>query len=80
MRTGVANLPLHGGRAPPWLFKRMVKLAGAVVEAVIYEYGSEELLRRLSDPCWFQALSCVLGFDWHSSGTTTTPPEPLSWL
>ena len=21
---------------------------------------------------WFQAFSCVLGFDWHSSGTTTT--------
>jgi len=77
MRTGVANLPLHGGRAPPWLFKRMVKLAGAVVEAVIYEYGSEEILRRLSDPCWFQALSCVLGFDWHSSGTTTTTTGAL---
>jgi hypothetical protein len=77
MRTGVANLPLHGGRAPPWLFKRMVKLAGAVVEAVIYEYDSEELLRRLSDPCWFQAISCVLGFDWHSSGTTTTTTGAL---
>lgn len=70
-------MPLHGGRAPPWLFKRMVKLSGAVVEAVIYEYGSEELLRRLSDPCWFQALSCVLGFDWHSSGTTTTTTGAL---
>jgi hypothetical protein len=77
MRTGVANLPLHGGRAPPWLFERMVKLAGAVVEAVIYEYGSDELLCRLSDPCWFQALSCVLGFDWHSSGTTTTTTGAL---
>jgi hypothetical protein len=72
MKTGVANLPLHGGRAPPWLFKRMVGLAGAVVEAVVYEHGTGELLRRVSDPCWFQALSCVLGFDWHSSGTTTT--------
>ncbi|HPR66306.1 MAG TPA: DUF763 domain-containing protein [Methanothrix sp.] len=77
MRTGVANLPLHGGKAPPWLFKRMVGLAGAVVEAVIYEHGSEELLRRVSDPCWFQALSCVLGFDWHSSGTTTTTTGAL---
>jgi len=77
MRTGVANLPLHGGRAPPWLFKRMVLLAGAVVEAVIYEHGTEELLCRVSDPCWFQALSCVLGFDWHSSGTTTTTTGAL---
>lgn len=71
-RSGVANLPLHGGRAPRWLFQRMVKLAGAVTEAIIYEYGPEEFLNRVSDPYWFQAFSCVLGFDWHSSGTTTT--------
>lgn len=71
-RSGVANLPLHGGRAPRWLFQRMVKLAGAVTEAIIYEYGPEEFLTRVSDPYWFQAFSCVLGFDWHSSGTTTT--------
>ncbi|MFH1774429.1 MAG: DUF763 domain-containing protein [Methanobacteriota archaeon] len=71
-RTGVAELPLHSGRAPRWLFQRMVKLAGGITEAVVYEYGSGEFLRRLSEPCWFQAFSCVLGFDWHSSGTTTT--------
>ena len=35
------------------------------------EYGQQELLRRLSDPLWFQAFGCVLGFDWHSSGVTT---------
>lgn len=71
-RSGVANLPLHGGRAPRWLFQRMVKLAGAVTDSIIYEYGPEEFLSRISDPHWFQAFSCVLGFDWHSSGTTTT--------
>lgn len=71
-RSGVANLPLHGGRAPRWLFKRMVKLAGAVTDSIIYEYGPDEFLSRISDPHWFQAFSCVLGFDWHSSGTTTT--------
>lgn len=71
-KRGTANLPLHGGRAPRWLFKRMVKLAGGITEAVIYEYGPSEFLRRISDPYWFQAFSCVLGFDWHSSGTTTT--------
>ncbi len=71
-RSGMANLPLHGGRAPRWLFQRMVKLAEAVTEAIVYEYGSKEFLDRVSDPHWFQALSCVLGFDWHSSGTTTT--------
>ena len=70
-RTGVANLPLHGGRAPKWLFKRMVALSKGIVEVIALEYGKEEFLRRLSDPFWFQALSCVLGYDWHSSGTTT---------
>lgn len=71
-RSGVANLPLHGGRAPRWLFQRMVKLAGAVTDSIIYEYDPHEFLSRISDPHWFQAFSCVLGFDWHSSGTTTT--------
>ncbi len=71
-RKGVANLPLHGGHPPRWLFSRMIKLAGGISEVIIDEYGSDELLRRLSDPFWFQAFSCVLGFDWHSSGTTTT--------
>lgn len=71
-KTGVTNLPLHGGRAPPWLFKRMVKLSGAISEVIVMEYGQEEFLKRVADPFWFQALSCVIGFDWHSSGTTTT--------
>ncbi len=72
MRTGAVNLPLHTGKAPRWLFDRMVKLAGAITEVIIYEYSRDEFLRRISDPHWFQAFSCVLGFDWHSSGTTTT--------
>ena len=71
MRRGTAELPLHGGAAPPWLFKRMKKLAGAITMAVVDEYGPEEMLRRLADPWWFQAFGCVLGFDWHSSGLTT---------
>jgi len=70
-KTGVANLPLHHGKAPRWLFKRMVALSRGITEVIIYEYGKEEFLRRISDPFWFQALSCVLGFDWHSSGCTT---------
>ena len=71
-RTGVASLPLHSGRAPPWLFGRMVRLARAILGHLVAEYGTEEVLRRLSDPFWFQAFGCVLGFDWHSSGVTTT--------
>jgi hypothetical protein len=76
-RTGISDLPLHPGKAPPWLFKRMVKLAGGITEAIVLEYGQEEFLCRLSDPYWFQAFSCVLGFDWHSSGTTTTATGAL---
>src|SRR3954464_4857595 len=72
MRTGYAHLPLHGGRAPPWLFQRMVPLSREIVTFIAAEFGGEEVLRRLSDPFWFQAFGCVLGFDWHSSGLTTT--------
>lgn len=72
MRTGFADLPLHGGRAPAWLMERMIPLSREIALAVVAEEGPAGLLRRLSDPFWFQALGCVLGFDWHSSGLTTT--------
>lgn len=71
-RTGIANLPLHYGKAPPWLFSRMTKLAREITIAISTEFGPHEMLRRLSDPFWFQAFGCVLGYDWHSSGVTTT--------
>src|SRR5919199_3245022 len=70
--TGYASLPLHGGKAPAWLFSRMVRLSREIVIYLASEYGTHEVLRRLSDPFWFQAFGCVLGFDWHSSGVTTT--------
>ena len=70
--TGYASLPLHGGKAPAWLFGRMVRLSREIVIYLASEYGPREVLRRLSDPFWFQAFGCVLGFDWHSSGVTTT--------
>jgi hypothetical protein len=70
-KTGVASLPLHPGKAPRWLFKRMVSLSKGITKVILIEYGTDEFLRRLSDPFWFQAFSCVLGYDWHSSGTTT---------
>ena len=71
-RTGIANLPLHGGKAPRWLFNRMVPLAREITIAIVSDYGPDEMLKRLSHPFWFQAFGCVLGFDWHSSGVTTT--------
>jgi hypothetical protein len=49
----------------------MIKLSYAISKVIIDEYGQQEFLRRLSDPLWFQAFGCVLGFDWHSSGVTT---------
>ena len=71
MKRRLADLPLHTGKAPPWLFSRMWRLAGAITMAVVDAHGPAEMLRRLSDPWWFQAFGCVLGFDWHSSGVTT---------
>jgi hypothetical protein len=50
----------------------MVRLARAVAGALVDDVGPEGLLRRLVDPFWFQAFGCLLGFDWHSSGVTTT--------
>ncbi|MBA7605290.1 hypothetical protein ES703_12420 [subsurface metagenome] len=71
-RTGIANLPLHYGKVPPWLFDRMVKLAREIIIAIVADFGAKEVLRRLAHPYWFQALGCLLGYDWHSSGVTTT--------
>jgi uncharacterized protein len=71
-RTGSADLPLHGGRVPPWLFERMARLGRVLAEAIVLEYGRAELLRRLSHPFWFQAFGALMGMDWHSSGITTS--------
>ena len=71
-RSGSADLPLHYGYVPKWLAERMAKLGPAITESIITEYGKQELLRRLSDPFWFQSLGAVMGMDWHSSGITTS--------
>ena len=71
-RSGVTDLPLHGGRVPPWLADRMTRLGMAITEAIVGEYGTSAFLSRLSDPFWFQALGAVMGMDWHSSGITTS--------
>src|SRR5262245_26315003 len=71
-RTGSADLPLHGGQVPPWLATRMAKLGRVIVEAIVLEYGRDEVLRRLAHPFWFQSFGAVMGMDWHSSGITTS--------
>src|SRR5258706_5569684 len=76
-RTGSADLPLHGGRVPAWLASRMARLGAVMVEALVLEEGPHGVLRRLAHPFWFQALGCVLGMDWHSSGITTSVLGPL---
>jgi hypothetical protein len=72
VRTGSADLPLHGGHVPKWLADRMTALGRVLVEAIVIEYGRAELLRRLAHPFWFQSLGAVMGMDWHSSGITTS--------
>jgi hypothetical protein len=71
-RSGIADLPLHGGRVPQWLAERMSKLGVAIAESIVLHYGRSEFLARISDPFWFQALGSVMGMDWHSSGITTS--------
>jgi len=72
MRTGIATIPLDYGRCPRWLFERMKRLARGIIITLVEEFGPDEVLKRLSDPIWFQSFGCVLGFDWNSSGLTTT--------
>jgi hypothetical protein len=71
-RAGSADLPLHGGRVPPWLAERMTRLGAVMTEAIVHHYGREEFLRRLAHPFWFQSFGAVMGMDWHSSGITTS--------
>jgi uncharacterized protein len=71
-RSGSADLPLHTGYVPQWLYERMAKLGFAITEAIITEYGKKEFLSRMSDPFWFQSFGAVMGMDWHSSGITTS--------
>ncbi|MGN0729518.1 DUF763 domain-containing protein [Treponema sp.] len=71
-RTGHADLPLHTGTVPMWLADRMKELGTLIVESLLIQQGKKEVLRRLSDPLWFQSFGAVLGMDWHSSGITTS--------
>jgi len=71
-RAGSADLPLHYGRVPAWLGRRMSRLGAVIAEAIIHHYGRDEFLRRLAHPFWFQSFGAVMGMDWHSSGITTS--------
>src|SRR6201995_2814569 len=71
-RSGSAILPLHGGGVPPWLATRMSSLGAIITQAIVYHYGRDEFLQRLSHPFWFQSFGAVMGMDWPSSGTPTS--------
>ncbi len=70
-RSGIAELPLHGGKCPPWLFSRMKRLGRAITQIIVDQFGVKEFIRRMGDPFFLQSLGCALGYDWHSSGLTT---------
>jgi len=63
---------LHSGHVPKWLADRMTRLGAVMSQAIVHHYGRDELLRRLSNPFWFQSFGAVMGMDWHSSGITTS--------
>lgn len=71
-RSGTADMPLHYGKVPPWLYERMSALGLSIIEVILMDYGKDEVLRRLADPFWFQSFGAVMGMDWHSSGITTS--------
>ena len=71
MYRGIATFTLDYGKAPRWLFERMVKLGRAMTDVIVDEYGPNEFVARMGDPVWFQSLGTVLAFDWNASGLTT---------
>ncbi|MCS5594971.1 MAG: DUF763 domain-containing protein [Porticoccaceae bacterium] len=70
INAGSIGMPLHFGKVPGFLTERMGNMGEAIVESILVNYGKSELLSRMSDPNWFQALGAVMGMHWNSSGVT----------
>ena len=70
INAGSIGMPLHFGKVPGFLTERMGNMGEAIVESILLNYGKSELLSRMSDPNWFQALGAVMGMHWNSSGVT----------
>ncbi len=68
---GIADLPLHWGHVPPWLIVVMRRMARAILEIMVEEFGPDRVVYRFSNPLWFQAFNNIIGMDWDSSGSTT---------
>jgi hypothetical protein len=78
--TGIANFPLYSSKAPRWFLTVRSNSPEKLLSVIVSDFGPEEMLKRLSHPYWFQAFGCVLSFDWHSSGVTTTMPTAITGL
>ena len=76
-KSGTSYLPLHYGKPPELLFKKIVRMTGYISEIICQTYGTGKFLELMADPIWFHSLSLVTGFDWNSSGTTTTTLHSL---
>ena len=72
INAGTIGMPLHFGKVPKFLTERMGQMGDAIVESIVDNYGKSEVLTRMSDPNWFQALGAVMGMHWNSSGVTAT--------
>jgi hypothetical protein len=70
INAGSIGMTLHFGKVPGFLTERMGNMGEAIVESILVNYGKSELLSRMSDPNWFQALGAVMGMHWNSSGVT----------
>lgn len=75
--TGVADLPLHEGHVPPWLFSRMTKLSSLIINLMVDEYGVRRTIKMFSNPIFFQSFNNIIGMDWDSSGSTTITTAAL---
>jgi hypothetical protein len=68
--AGSIGMPLHFGRVPSFLTERMGDMGEAIIESIVENYGASEVLTRMSEPQWFQALGATMGMHWNSSGVT----------
>ena len=68
--SGAIGMPLHFGKVPGFLTEKMGDMGEVIAESIIDNYGTGELLSRMSNPNWFQAFGATMGMHWNSSGVT----------
>lgn len=68
-KTGTTDLRLCTGPIPH--YKEMVLLSEPLIETLVNEFGTKEVIKRFSNPLWYQCLACCFGFEYQFSGMTT---------